>query len=79
MPNAKMFLLIMAITEKADNVFVIPTEFGWSDLGTWKSVHINSDKDYHDNAVKGENVMMYNSHNNVVNISDKNKLVVPMD
>ena len=25
--------------EKADNVFVYPSEFGWSDLGTWGSLY----------------------------------------
>ena len=27
--------------EKADNVFVIPASFGWSDLGTWASLWNN--------------------------------------
>lgn len=65
----------VGIMEKSDNVYVIPTEFGWSDLGTWGSVYENSDKDYYQNAVKGR-IIMYNSWNNVVNIGKKEKLVV---
>ena len=34
-----------AIMEKADNVFVIPASFGWSDLGTWNSAYTNLKKD----------------------------------
>jgi mannose-1-phosphate guanylyltransferase len=34
-----------AIMEKADNVFVIPSSFGWSDLGTWASAYDNLEKD----------------------------------
>lgn len=35
-----------AIMEKANNVYVIPSSFGWSDLGTWNSAYENLDKDY---------------------------------
>ena len=35
------------ILEKADNVYVIPSAFGWSDLGTWGSAYENLEKDYY--------------------------------
>ncbi|MEM6342587.1 MAG: mannose-1-phosphate guanylyltransferase [Bacteroidota bacterium] len=63
------------IMEKADNVHVIPAEFGWSDLGTWGSVHENSEKDFHGNAVHGQGVV-YDSFNNVVKTSKEGKIVV---
>ena len=50
-----------AIMEKADNVYVIPSSFGWSDLGTWNSAYDNLEKDYLGNAVAGENVMIIDS------------------
>jgi mannose-1-phosphate guanylyltransferase len=46
------------IMEKAKNVFVIPSYFGWCDLGTWESAYENSVKDYLGNAVYGKNVMV---------------------
>lgn len=46
------------IMEKAKNVFVIPSYFGWCDLGTWESAYENSKKDYLGNAVYGDNVMV---------------------
>ncbi|MDR3714429.1 MAG: mannose-1-phosphate guanylyltransferase [Puia sp.] len=49
------------IMEKADNVYVIPSSFGWSDLGTWKSAYDNLEKDYLDNAVAGDNVVVIDS------------------
>ncbi|MBK8342844.1 MAG: NTP transferase domain-containing protein [Bacteroidetes bacterium] len=64
-----------AIMEKADNVFVIPAAFGWSDLGTWASLWDNYGKDYYGNAVKGNNVMIYDAANNMIMTPD-NKLVV---
>ncbi len=64
------------IMEKADNVYVIPSAFGWSDLGTWASVYDLSEKDYVGNAViPAQGVMMYDSSNCMVNIP-KGKLVV---
>lgn len=64
------------IMEKADNVYVLPSEFGWSDLGTWASVYELSDKDYVGNAViPSERVIMYDSSNCMVNVP-KGKLVV---
>ncbi|MEL6654057.1 MAG: mannose-1-phosphate guanylyltransferase [Bacteroidota bacterium] len=63
------------VMEKADNVHVIPAEFGWSDLGTWGSVHENSEKDFHGNAVHGQGVV-YDSFNNVVKCSKEGKMIV---
>lgn len=61
------------IMEKADNVYVMPSDFGWSDLGTWASVYELAEKDYVGNAViNPEKVIMYNSSNCMVNVpSDK--------
>lgn len=47
-----------AIMEKADNVYVIPSSFGWSDLGTWASAYDNLEKDYLGNAIAGDKVMV---------------------
>lgn len=63
------------IMEKADNVFVLAVDFGWSDLGTWGSLFEIRKKDNNSNAVMGENVMLYNTKNCIVNVP-KNKLVV---
>ncbi|MEO1451930.1 MAG: mannose-1-phosphate guanylyltransferase, partial [Bacteroidota bacterium] len=52
------------IMEKAENVYVIPSDFGWSDLGTWGSVHENAGKDIQGNAVQGE-AMVYDAQNNM--------------
>ena len=47
-----------AIMEKADNVYVIPSSFGWSDLGTWNSAYENLEKDHLGNAVSANNVIV---------------------
>lgn len=64
------------IMEKADNVYVIPSEFGWSDLGTWASIYDLANKDDGGNAViNPENVVLYDSTNCMVNMP-KDKLVI---
>ena len=63
------------IMEKADNVYVLPSSFGWSDLGTWNSAWENMEKDYFGNAVAGKNVMIIDATKNVVHAAD-NKLVL---
>jgi mannose-1-phosphate guanylyltransferase len=63
------------IIEKANNVYVIPSSFGWSDLGAWGSVYENLDKDNFENAVVGDNVMIFEATQNVIQAENK-KLVL---
>jgi mannose-1-phosphate guanylyltransferase len=63
------------VMEKAKNVFVYSADIGWSDLGTWGSLFENSQKDDHNNATLGKNIMLYDSKDNIVNVPDE-KLVV---
>jgi mannose-1-phosphate guanylyltransferase len=65
-----------AILEKADNVFVIPAEFDWSDLGTWNSAWDLIKKDQAQNALSGENTLMIDSHGCIVHSSDKKLILV---
>ena len=61
--------------EKADNVYILPSSFGWSDLGTWNSAWENMEKDYFGNAVAGKHVMIIDATRNVVHAED-HKLVL---
>ncbi len=62
------------VMEKADNVHVVLSSFGWSDLGTWKSLYEIIEKDANQNAVDG-NVLLYNTTNSIIK-TPKDKLVV---
>lgn len=64
------------ILEKAENVYVIPANIGWSDLGTWTSVYTNADKNDDNNAISSKNVLTYNSKGNVIRIKNQNKAAV---
>lgn len=54
-----------ALLEKADNVAVVNGDFGWSDLGTWKSLHEISEKDENNNAISGQ-VLAYETQNSII-------------
>ncbi|MCO5247866.1 MAG: sugar phosphate nucleotidyltransferase [Chitinophagales bacterium] len=63
------------VMEKAENVYVLPANFGWSDLGTWASLYEEKKKDYLNNAVSGKKVIIYDASNNIIDVPN-NKLVV---
>ena len=65
-----------AIMEKADEIYIFPASFGWSDLGTWGSLHENSKKDAHGNACIGPNIKLYESRNCIVHATQEKKVVV---
>jgi mannose-1-phosphate guanylyltransferase len=63
------------IMEKADNVYVIPSAFGWSDLGTWNSAYENLNQDDSGNAIAGDNVISIDATNCMVH-APKEKLLL---
>ncbi len=67
-----------AIMEKADNIYTIPSDIGWSDLGTWGSLHEESPRDTDGNAINGDHVMLYDVKNTLIRVP-KNKLTVIKD
>lgn len=63
------------IMEKAENVYVVLSDFGWSDLGTWGALYTHLNKDNNNNAVLGNEVNLYDSKDCVIRMP-KDKLVV---
>jgi mannose-1-phosphate guanylyltransferase len=74
-PQCTNISIDFGIMEKADNVYVIPASFSWSDLGTWNSAWENMEKDYFGNAVAGKHVMVIDSSDCMVHVPD-HKLVL---
>ncbi|MEM6965714.1 MAG: mannose-1-phosphate guanylyltransferase, partial [Bacteroidota bacterium] len=52
-PNTQKISVDYALLEKSNNVFTIPADIGWSDLGTWNSLHAYLDKDQQQNVFQG--------------------------
>jgi mannose-1-phosphate guanylyltransferase len=74
-PQCTNISIDFGIMEKADNVYIIPSSFGWSDLGTWNSAWDNMERDYLGNAVAGKNVMIMDATKCMVHV-ENGKLVV---
>lgn len=64
------------VMEKADNVNVLSSDFGWSDLGTWTALFEQLKKDENNNAIASPNdVFTYKTNDCIIN-TPKNKVVV---
>ncbi|MBL4652391.1 MAG: NTP transferase domain-containing protein [Flavobacteriales bacterium] len=74
-PTCKNVSIDYGIMENADNVYIVLSDFGWSDLGTWGSLYTHLDHDNSGNGVIGDNVHVYDSKDCIVNVP-KDKLVV---
>lgn len=75
-PQCTNISIDFGVMEKADNVYLIPSSFGWSDLGTWNSAYENLEKDYLGNAVAGENVIVFDSHRCMIHNNNSKLLVL---
>ena len=75
-PECRSISVDYAIMERADEIFVFPANFGWSDLGTWFSLYSNVPKDINGNAALGGDVKFADSHNCVVNTRGMKNVVV---
>jgi mannose-1-phosphate guanylyltransferase len=73
-PTCRNISIDYGIMEKASNVYVLRSDFGWSDLGTWTSLFENSTKNQDNNALTG-NVLTYNTNDSVIK-APEGKLVV---
>ncbi|BCS85026.1 mannose-1-phosphate guanylyltransferase [Prevotella herbatica] len=63
------------VLEKSDNVFLKKCDFGWADLGTWHGIYESMQKSENDNVVINSDVILENSHSNVIKLP-KDKLAV---
>ncbi|MBJ6143368.1 mannose-1-phosphate guanylyltransferase [Hymenobacter sp. BT559] len=63
------------IMEKADNVYVLPADIGWSDLGTWDSLHRVGQRDIQNNVIDGD-VMLYDTQDCIIKTPSERLVVV---
>ena len=64
------------IMEKARNVYVLSAEFGWSDLGTWKSLYDHLPHDKSENAIVGPHVMVDHTKSCIINMPNDKLAVI---
>ncbi|MGM0532308.1 MAG: mannose-1-phosphate guanylyltransferase [Bacteroidota bacterium] len=74
--KSKSISIDYGIMEKSENVYVLASNFGWADLGTWGSLQEFLHKDENGNSVYGDNVMLYDVEDSIVNFSNDKMVVI---
>ena len=75
-PTCEKISIDYAVMEKAQDIYVLPAEFGWSDLGSWGSLHTLLPQDENNNATVGKNVKLFECKNCIVHVADERKVVL---
>lgn len=79
-PDCRSISVDYAIMERAEEIFVFPSNFGWSDLGTWMSLYCNVSKDVNGNVALGVEGKFADSRNCIVNTRGlKSAVVIGVD
>ena len=65
-PKCPNISIDYGIMEKASNVYVLPSSFGWSDLGTWGSLYELSEKDENQNVSLHSRALFHEAEGNIV-------------
>lgn len=75
-PTCEKISIDYAVMEKAKDIYTIPANFGWSDLGTWGSLHTLLPHDGQNNAYVGNNVKLFDCSNCIVHTSEEKQVVL---
>jgi len=75
-PECENISVDYAIMEKAEEIFVCPADFGWSDLGTWGSLLEQTKKDLYGNSCIGNDINLFETNNCMIHTSQEKKVVI---
>ena len=75
-PQCENISVDYAIMEKVEEIFVFPANFGWSDLGTWGSLHEHLSHDAYGNACIGKGISVYDTRNCMIHTTQERRVVV---
>ena len=75
-PKAENISIDYGIMEKATNVYVMATDFGWNDLGTWGSLYDKLSKDDSNNAIVNAKAYFMDAENNMVSTQSGKRIII---
>lgn len=75
-PQCENISVDYAIMERAEEIYVCPASFGWSDLGTWGSLLAHTRHDLYGNACIGNDISMFDCHDCIVHATEARKVVI---
>tara|TARA_R110001606_G_scaffold164188_3_gene308526 strand:+ start:137 stop:1213 length:1077 start_codon:yes stop_codon:yes gene_type:complete len=74
--RAENISIDFGIMERANNVQILPVDFGWNDLGTWGSLYQKLEKDSQENAVVGAEIIFRDANRNMVKTQSGKRVVI---
>ncbi len=75
-PDCDNISIDYAVMENAEEIFVFPADFGWSDLGTWGSLLLQSQRDMYGNGLIGKNIHTFECRNCIVHTTQEKKVIL---
>lgn len=75
-PTCEKISIDYAVMEKADCIYTLPADFGWSDLGTWGSLRTLMPQDEDGNAAVGGDVRLFDTKDCIVHAPNVKRVVV---
>lgn len=75
-PTCEKISIDYAVMEQAENIFVVPAEFGWNDLGSWGALHALLPHDHNGNSKVGTKVELHNCRNCIVHATEEKRVVL---
>lgn len=75
-PECENISVDYAIMEKAEEIFVCPASFGWSDLGTWGSLWTQTKHDLMGNSLIGNGISTFETRNCIIHTTENKQVVV---
>lgn len=75
-PQCEKISIDYAVMEKTDKAYVMPAEYGWSDVGTWGSLHTLTPHDNYENAIVGDGVKMVECSGCMVRMPKQKQVVI---
>ena len=75
-PKCPNISIDYAVMEKSEEIFVFPASFGWSDLGTWGSLHEQSVKDGHENVCIGQRIELHDTNRCIVHTQQEKRVII---
>jgi mannose-1-phosphate guanylyltransferase len=75
-PKTPSISVDYAIMERADNIYTLPADIGWSDLGTWGSLYAESVKDTHGNVINATLAQLEDVRNSYIRTTGEKLIVI---
>lgn len=75
-PECESISIDYAVMEKAEEIFVCPANFGWSDLGTWGSLQANTPRDLYGNSCIGNDIKVFETANCMIHTTQEKKVII---